>query len=54
MTGLFVKALIVAALGAIPDFSKGTRLRFQCQASLGVGLRVAIEIGRNARRKPRF
>lgn len=49
-----MKALIVAALGAVPDLPKGTRLRFQCQASLGVGLRVAIEIGRNTRRKHRL
>jgi len=54
MTGLFVKALIVAALGAIPDLPKGTRLRSQCQASLWVGLRVAFETGRNIRRKSRF
>ena len=54
MTGLFVKNLFVAALGAIPDLPKGTRLRYQCQAGLGVGLRVAIEIGRNTRRKPRL
>ena len=54
MTGLFVKALIVAALGAIPDLPKGTRLRYQCQAGLGVGLRVAIEIGRKTPGKHGF
>ena len=40
MTGLFVKALIVAALRANPNLPKGTRLRSQCQASLWVGLRA--------------
>ena len=54
MTGLFMKKLIVVALGAIPDLPKGTRLRYQRQAGLGVGLRVAIEIGRNTCRKLRF
>jgi len=50
MTGLFMKNLIFAALGAIPYLSKGIQLLLEFQG----GLEVAIEIGRNTGRKPRF